>query len=665
MENKVDHEARVWMLKIHLASNKQNLIGPLAVLVLVFIVYAIYAPGKQGTFLLDDYANLSNLVQVQSISNTDGLLRYLFSDTMGIPAERWLSKLSFLINDTTWPSHPLGFKHTNILIHIINGLLIIWLVLRLMRITAHEEKISQIVALFTGSLWLLHPFNVSTTLYVVQRMTELSALFNLVGILIYLRGRVLLSKNNVRAGYTWMTTGLIGGTILGLLSKENGVLLPLYVLTLEILLFKHLEGTGLWKYWKWIFLWLPSGILIGWLIYQLPTWFDFYSLRPFDLGERVLTQARVLTDYLTSILLPIRRGTGVFHDDYSISHGFLDPPATLIAFVVLIGLISTAVLCRRKLPVLSFGIAWFFVGHILESGIVPLELYFEHRNYLPMLGPLFIVCYYAITTETRLREFIYASLFGFLVLSAVGTWQNVRVWSSPITSVEVWEKEHPTSPRVLQYASNFFVSQGNYEASVHRLNKLVELRPNWAGPKLKLLLVSCISGENKLGVEVSDLVTEFESVEWDSISVAILSNLFRGMQKKPCHMLTIDHMVDMADTLIANPSYQRRKDAMALLYLLKARIDGYVGDAYSRAENLRESFAWRTNWHVAVEESRVWASLGEYNNALDAVNRAKSSYYIKLRSISLYFDSDELTAWENRLKKLKGLKQQSHAALRG
>ncbi len=665
MENKANRKTGIGILKIHAASNKQNLIGPLVVLLLVFLVYAIYAPGKQGTFLLDDYANLSNLVQVQSFSNTDGLLRYLFSDTMGIPAERWLSKLSFLINDTTWPSHPLGFKHTNILIHIINGLLIVWLVLRLMRMTEHEERISQIVALFTGSLWLLHPLNVSTTLYVVQRMTELSALFNLVGILFYLKGRVLVSKNNVRAGYVWMTTGLIGGTILGFLSKENGVLLPLYILALEILLFKHLEGTGWWKYWKWAFLWLPSVILIGWLIYKLPVWLDLYSLRPFDLGERLLTQARVLTDYLTSILLPIRRGTSIFHDDYSISHGLLDPPATLIAIIVLVGLITTAVLYRRKLPVLSFGIVWFFIGHIIESGIVPLELYFEHRNYLPMVGPLFIICYYAITTETRLRGFIYASLFGLLALSAVGTWQNVRVWSSPGTSVEVWEKEHPTSPRVLQYASNFFVSQGNYEASVQRLNKLVELRPNWAGPKLKLLLVSCISGENKLGMEVSDLVTEFESVEWDSISVAVLSNLFRGMQKKPCHMLTTDHMVDMADTLIANPAYQRRKDAMALLHLLKARITGYLGDAYSRAENLQEAFKWRTNWHVAVEESRVWASLGEYSNALDAVNRAKLSYYIKLRSIRLYFNSDELSAWEDRLKKLNRLKQQNSAALEG
>ena len=652
-------------MKAHFPSDLYKLTGPIAILVLVFIVYAIYAPGRHGTFLLDDYANLLNLVQVQSFTNIDGLLRYLFSDNIGVPADRWISKLTFLINDTTWPSHPFSFKHTNILIHIINGLLIIWLVLRLMRLTKHEELTSQMVAILTGAIWLLHPFNVSTTLYVVQRMTELSTLFSLIGMLFYLKGRELLTKDEVREGYVWMTTGLVFGTTLAFLSKENGALLPLYILTIETFLLRGLKTTTKWRYWKCTFIWLPVAFVIGWHIYKLPVLLDTYTLRPFDLGERLLTQARVLTDYLTSILLPVRKGTGVFHDDYTISHGLLTPPSTLIAIIVLIGLVSAIFLCRRKLPFLSLGLAWFFVGHILESTIVPLELYFEHRNYLPMLGPLFIICYYGITVKTRLKGFIYASLCGFLVLTTIGTWQNVRIWSSQVASVAVWEQEHPTSPRVLQYVSNFFVGQGSYNESQKRLNKLATLRPTWAGPKLKLLLLSCISEKNKVGMEISALINELESVEWDSISVAVLGNLFEGMKRKPCHMLDLDHIVDMVDTLIDNPSYQRRKDAMALLFLLKARINGYLGDSYARARNLQEAFQWRTNWHVAVEESKVWASLGEYDKALEAVNRAKSSYYVKLRSIHLYFDSDELNAWESTLKQLNSLKQERVSTVEG
>ena len=35
---------------------------------------------------------------------------------------------------------------------------------------------------------------------------------------------------------------------------------------------------------------------------------------------------------------------------------------------------------------LAFGIAWFLVGHSIESTVFSLELYFEHRNYFPGVG---------------------------------------------------------------------------------------------------------------------------------------------------------------------------------------------------------------------------------------------------------------------------------------
>ena len=45
----------------------------------------------------------------------------------------------------------------------------------------------------------------------------------------------------------------------------------------------------------------------------------------------------------------------------------------------------------RANPVLkpvAFGIAFFLGGHLLESTVLPLELYYEHRNYLPSFGDL-------------------------------------------------------------------------------------------------------------------------------------------------------------------------------------------------------------------------------------------------------------------------------------
>ena len=138
-----------------------NILGPILIVILVSVVFGIYAPGRYGDFLLDDYVNISPLSQVEQ--GLDGMVRYLFSDVYG-GSNRWLSKLSFLIDTTAWPAEPSRFKQNNILFHILNGLLVIWVFLRLMRMTGHSERTGQIVSLALGAIWLLHPLNTSTAL---------------------------------------------------------------------------------------------------------------------------------------------------------------------------------------------------------------------------------------------------------------------------------------------------------------------------------------------------------------------------------------------------------------------------------------------------------------------------------------------------------------------
>ena len=627
----------------------ENILGSILILVLVLVAFGIYAPGRYGDFLLDDYANISSLGQVEQ--GLDGLVRYLFSDIYG-GSNRWLSKLSFLVDTTVWPAEAFRFKQNNILLHILNGLLIIWAFLRLMRMLGHSERSSQITALVLGAIWLLHPLNVSTALYIVQRMTELSALFILAGMLFYLKGRQLLPQNSVKA-YTWMSGGLIVCTTLGYLSKENGALLPLYILALESILLRQVEAPRHFKYWKSMFLYFPAVALLAWLAYKLPVFMKMDAYRSFDMWERLMTEARVLTDYLRLILIPTRSGTGVFHDDFQISRGLLDPPPTLISIVLIAWMFVAAWVFRKKLPILCFGIAWFFVGHILESSVVPLELYFEHRNYIPMLGPLFVVCYYTVTSKTRLKPMLYIAIGLFVSFSAMSTWQNVRVWTNVSENLEAWENEHPDSPRMLQYASNLYTRMDQYDEAQKRLTRFVALKPEWAGPKLKLVLLSCASGKNRMDRSMDDLITGLAIAEYESVSHNIIDNLFKGMQKKPCDVLTMENIGQMLEQLIANPNFRKQFQEMADLYAIRARYNGYLGNIRQQAIDFQESYRWKNNHYVARAESEVWASLGEYDKALEAIKKAKADYYIYLQGFKYYFDSDELDQWEGILTRLK------------
>src|SRR5690606_30058141 len=102
-------------------------------------------------------------------------------------------------------------------------------------------------------------------------------------------------------------------------------------------------------------------VFIGWVLppYLDPSLFEF---RGFTLGERLLTQLRVLPMYLGQMLLPLPRNLTFYYDTYPISHGLLDPITTILGAGLLAALACIAATMRRRLPLVSLGIMWFFAA---------------------------------------------------------------------------------------------------------------------------------------------------------------------------------------------------------------------------------------------------------------------------------------------------------------
>jgi hypothetical protein len=155
-----------------------------------------------------------------------------------------------------------------------------------------------------------------------------------------------------------------------------------------------------------------------------------YDGRAFDLGERLLTQARVVAMYVGQILLPRLNAMPFFYDGLPYSTGWLDPPATLASALFLLALAGLGVALRRRRPLAACGIALFFVGHSMESTILPLELAFEHRNYLPSLGLILAAVDLAVAAS-RARTWLGPTLAGVAVaaLFALGL-ARAFAWSS-------------------------------------------------------------------------------------------------------------------------------------------------------------------------------------------------------------------------------------------
>ena len=97
-----------------------------------------------------------------------------------------------------------------------------------------------------------------------------------------------------------------------------------------------------------------------------------------------MTQAHVIALYLKLFFVPIPGTMSLFHDNFPITHA-LDG-TTVLLLVGYVAAIVGAFALRQRAPWIGFGILWFFACHLLESTLIPLELVFEHRNYLAILG---------------------------------------------------------------------------------------------------------------------------------------------------------------------------------------------------------------------------------------------------------------------------------------
>jgi len=74
--------------------------------------------------------------------------------------------------------------------------------------------------------------------------------------------------------------------------------------------------------------------------------------------------------------------------DFSISKTIFDPPTTILSMIIIAGLVGYGFWVAKKRSVLSFFILWYFGNLVIESSIFPLEMVYEHRLYLPSIGPI-------------------------------------------------------------------------------------------------------------------------------------------------------------------------------------------------------------------------------------------------------------------------------------
>lgn len=453
--------------------SRQRFMAMAAMVVLAVVGWVVYAPGLGGGFTFDDYPNIVDNALVQPAHASLAELSAAALSSPSSELKRPLASLSFAANYLASGLDASAMKATNIALHVLNAWLVFFLCRMLAGIVYPEvtPRRRYIAALVIALAWMIAPINLTAVLYVVQRMESLANLFVLAGLLGYLSWRQQATSrfSSLWQGMAW----LLIPTALGLTAKETAVLLPLYALCAEAILFRFRYEDGRFAgaiACAYAVILIPP--LVAGSLWIAPGLFDprTWATRDFTLVTRLLSEPRILVDYLVCTLWPTASGLSFYHDDFVISSDALHPWTTLPAMVLLALIGCIAWRLRRSRPLVTLGIAWFFACHTLTGTVLPLELVYEHRNYFASLGVILavadILASVLITSHIRAAR---AAVFGASVIllgwSLVQCVQTANAWGSPLGLAAELGRRGPGSPRAQYELGRAYIIDSHYQAS--------------------------------------------------------------------------------------------------------------------------------------------------------------------------------------------------------
>ncbi|ORU91603.1 MAG: hypothetical protein A6F70_00570 [Cycloclasticus sp. symbiont of Bathymodiolus heckerae] len=545
------------------------------------LILGIYSPGISGPFVFDDITNITTNTALRVTDlNFINLTTAALSGEAG-PLKRPVAMISFAFNYYFAEGYSAPhFKITNILIQCLNATLVFILSLQLYKTTAVKTgsstnlKHATAFAFIISLLWAVHPINLTSVLYVVQRMTLLSTLFSLGSIILYLSAR----NRWVNHSFSWRVAGLFFTGIISLLfalfSKENAVLIPFIILLIELVFYTHE------KPWPFIKKLSKKQRLAGIIaIISISTVALFWAIdyaaggfnsRTFTMLERVLTESRVVCLYIAMIFIPRINSFGLFHDDIILSTSLLSPWTTITSIIFILGLLITAFHYRKKNPLFALGIGWFFIGHLLESTFFPLEIAHEHRNHLPSIGLIIAAISCIPIQKFNYTKNIILIILVSLILASI-TWIRSNQWSNRYDQAFYETLHHPLSAAAQTTFSSAAGSAGKYNEALMAIKKASQIDPKEIALPiyyqhtlsiLKLPITKETQDETLLRIKLNKIT---------ATTKLALSEIANCLHKEICEPLRENYIGWINAVILKQPN-------IAYYYLFKGKAESSLGN---------------------------------------------------------------------------------------
>lgn len=598
-------------------------------LAIIAITIICYLPAlKAGFTNWDDDVYVTNNNLVKNFSTQ--YLPHLFS-FYKLGDFYPLNTLSYAIDYKIWGMNAKGFHLTNLLFHLLNVLLVFWLMLRLIK--------RKDIALAAALVFAVHPVNVESVAWVSGRKEVLFTFFYLGALISYL----YYITNNYRLKYLILSLLLF---FFSLLSKIVAVTLPGIILLIDYYYSRKFNLKWLWEKIPFVLL----SVFFLFVGYLLTTHLGSVNLKEqfYSIFERIFLVSYCSMFYIVKFLFPVNL-TAIY--PFPPTGGHALPWEYYASLVAVAAIIFAIIKLKNHRKNLVFGLLFYIVAASTVIQIVPAHgqsIVWEHYAYLPFIGLIFILgkVYSQLMDTTaassikKLKPYFIGLAAIFLLAFSITTYSRNQVWKDSKTLWSDAVKKMPEAEAAWYNLGSIKNNSLDYTGALEAYDNAIRINPTYSDAYASRGMTKINLGKFKEGLADCDISIKLNpsyaySYLCEGIGYADLNILDSALKR---FNKAIDLKKDYNEALSGRGVVKARlgDDPGAMQDFDRAiAIDPGFADVYSNRgiakaikNKLKESLAdFNTAVNLKPDFAAAWTNRAKVYLALGQKDAACSDFY--------------------------------------
>ncbi len=490
------------------------------VLILALAVFGAYFKVLKAEFVYDD---IGFIVNNEAIKTLIPFSKFLLSPSIftgsknQLEANNWrpVSSLAFALEYYFFGPNPLGFHLVGILLHLLNLVLVYFLIFKL---TGRS-----IIALLASALWALHPALTEAVSWASNQSTLFFFAFFLISAILLFKYEEGFKKN------IWLWASYLFFSF-SLLSKETALGGVLVMALISAIYIKKKVKPGFFK--EFTFKIAPYFLIsIFYFVvrYKILGVVGDHVLRG-SFWQNLLLAPAVFSKYLSLSVWPIN--LLLDYTNFVLPQTFWDPRVImgilLMAFLVWLFWFSF----KKSQFNISIGLLWFFAFLAPVLQIIPFQdIIGERFLYAPLVGFFLAlilgfnkaIAYVKARFNVNLNKVSAAALALVLSTFFVLTFNRNNDW---LNSENLWLsvlKIDARNERALQNLSAFYLGRGEALKIIEFSNRLVLIYPENKAGRLHLSVGKILNGQyEEAESELLDLIKKYPDFKEAKNNLSVL-----------------------------------------------------------------------------------------------------------------------------------------------